>query len=146
RLYLGNNIVLIDTPGMMWPKIAYPSDGLMLAACHAIGSNALIEEEVAIFLAEQLLQRYPQQLAQRYGVQTAGMDGVALIEGIAARRGYRLKGGAADLEKAAYALLQDFRDGALGRVSLETPESRPLLLASYQLPPSLGEAPETGIR
>ena len=47
RLYLGNNMVLIDTPGMLWPKIEHPSDGLMLAASHAVGSNALIEEEVA---------------------------------------------------------------------------------------------------
>ena len=53
RLYLGNNMVLIDTPGMMWPKIEHPTDGLMLAASHAIGSNALIEEEVATFLAER---------------------------------------------------------------------------------------------
>ncbi|MGI4849475.1 MAG: ribosome biogenesis GTPase YlqF, partial [Janthinobacterium lividum] len=58
RLYLGNNMVLIDTPGMLWPKIAHPSDGLMLAASHAIGINALIEEEVATFLADMILPRY----------------------------------------------------------------------------------------
>jgi ribosome biogenesis GTPase A len=142
RLYLGNNMVLIDTPGLMWPKIEHPSDGLMLAASHAIGSNALIEEEVATFLAELLLDRYPQLLAARYGFRAEGMDGVAVIEGIAARRGYRLKGGDPDLEKAAHTLLQDYRSGALGRISLETPESRPILLATYQPPPSLGEPQE----
>jgi ribosome biogenesis GTPase A len=138
RLYLGNNMVLIDTPGMMWPKIEHPSDGLMLAASHAIGSNAFIEEEVATFLADVLLGRYGSLLKARYGFDTDGIDGVSVIEGIAKRRGYRLKGGDADLEKAAHTLLQDYRSGALGRVSLETPESREALLASYQPPPALG--------
>lgn len=132
RIYLGNNLVLIDTPGMMWPKIEYPSDGLMLAASHAIGINAVIEEEVATFLADLLLQRYPHLLATRYGLKPEGMDGVAVIEGIAARRGYRLKGGEPDFEKAAHTLLHDYRTGALGRISLETPESRARLLAAWE--------------
>lgn len=143
RLYLGNNMVLIDTPGMLWPKIEHPSDGLMLAASHAIGSNALIEEEVATFLADILLQRYPQLVAARYGLDTEGIDGVSVVEGVAKRRGFRLKGGDWDLEKAAHTLLQDYRSGALGRISLETPDSRVALLQSFVLPESLGEAPES---
>ncbi len=139
RLYLGTNIVLIDTPGLMWPKIDHPTDGLMLAASHAIGVNAIIEEEVATFLAEQLLAHYPALLKARYGISADGTDGAGVIETIATRRGYRLKGGDADFEKAAHTLLQDYRSGALGRISLETPESRIALLASYVPPPSLGE-------
>ena len=131
RLYLGNNMVLTDTPGMLWPKIRHPSDGLMLAASHAIGSNALIEEEVATFLADALLVRYPELLAARYGVEPAGMDGVGIVEAVALRRGFKLKGKGVDLEKAAHTLLQDYRSGALGRISLETPESRAALLAEY---------------
>lgn len=138
RLYLGNNMVLIDTPGMLWPKIEHPTDGLMLAAGHAVGINAVIEEEVATFLAEQLLVRYPQLITVRYGFPTQGLDGVAVIEGIAKRRAFRLKGGELDFEKAANTLLQDYRSGALGRISLETPQSREQLLASYQPPESLG--------
>jgi len=132
RLYLGNNMVLIDTPGMLWPKIAHPSDGLMLAASHAIGTNALIEEEVATFLADELLIRYAPLLAARYGLKTEGIDGVSVIEGVAVRRGFRLKGGDLDLEKAAHTLLQDYRTGALGRISLETPQTRAALLARHQ--------------
>lgn len=139
RLYLGNNMVLIDTPGMLWPKIIHPTDGLMLAASHAIGVNAVIEEEVATFLAGLLLERYAGLLRARYGFKTEGMDAVAVIEGVATRRGFRLKGGEFDLEKAAHILLQDYRDGALGRVSLETPASRLALLASYVAPVRLGE-------
>ena len=137
RLFLGNNIVLVDTPGMMWPKIQYPTDGLMLAASHAIGVNAIIEEEVAAFLSDLLLQRYPSLLAARYGLNPEGMDGIGVLEHIAARRGFRVRGGDADVEKAAHTLLQDYRSGTLGRISLETPENRPPLLASYQPPPSL---------
>lgn len=132
KLYLGQNIVLVDTPGMLWPKIAMESDGLMLAASHAIGSNALIEEEVAEFLANQLLVRYPKLLTARYGLKTEGMDGVAVIEGVAARRGYRVRGGEFDYEKASHTLLQDYRTGALGRISLETPESRAAALARHK--------------
>ncbi len=139
RLYLGNNMVLIDTPGMLWPKIEHPTDGLMLAASHAIGSNALIEEEVATFLADVLLTRYAALLSARYGFPTEGIDGVSVVEGVAMRRGFRLKGGDLDLEKAAHTLLQDYRSGALGRVSLETPDSRIALLASYKSEPRLGE-------
>lgn len=142
RLYLGNNMVLVDTPGMLWPKIEHPTDGLMLAASHAIGSNALIEEEVAVFLAEVLLQRYPQLLATRYGFSTEGMDGVGVVEGVAKKRGFRQKGGELDFEKASHTFLQDYRSGALGRISLETPASRAELLASYAPPPSLGLEPD----
>ena len=145
RLYLGNDMVLIDTPGMLWPKIIHPTDGLMLAASHAIGVNAVIEEEVAVFLAGILLQHYPSLLSARYGFKTEGIDAVGVVEGVAARRSYRLKGGDPDLEKAANTLLQDYRSGAIGRISLETPASRIELLASYSPPPSLGEqqaAPE----
>jgi ribosome biogenesis GTPase A len=138
RLYLNNNMVLIDTPGMLWPKIEHPSDGLMLAASHAVGTNALIEEEVATFLADLLLVRYPQLISARYGFPTEGIDGVSVLEGVAKRRAFRIKGGDLDFEKAAHTLLQDYRSGALGRISLETPESRMQLLASYQPELSLG--------
>ncbi len=132
RLYMNKNMVLIDTPGMLWPKIALPSDGMMLAASHAVGVNALIEEEVATFLADVLVKRYPELLTARYGMKTDGIDGVSVIEGVASRRGFRLKGGDFDFEKAAHTLLQDFRTGSLGRISLETPQSRAESLAQHQ--------------
>ena len=128
RLYLNKNMVLTDTPGMLWPKIAHPTDGLMLAICHAVGVNALIEEEIATFLAELLLTRYPQLLSDRYGLKVEGMDAVDVIEAVAQKRGFRIKGGDLDLEKAAHTLLQDYRTGAIGRISLETPSTRPAML------------------
>ncbi len=115
---------ITDTPGLMWPKIEYESDGLMLAASHAIGRNAIIDEEVAVFLAQLLLARYPERLAGRYGFAADGLDAVAVIEGVAKRRALRTRSGEWDFERASMALLQDYRDGKLGRISLETPETR----------------------
>ena len=119
---------ITDTPGLMWPKIEHESDGLMLAASHAIGRNAIIDEEVAVFLADLLLARYPALLSVRYGFTVQGMDGVAVVEAVARKRGLRARGGEPDFEKASSVLLQDYRDGKLGRISLETPETRRAML------------------
>ena len=121
---------ITDTPGLMWPKIEHDSDGYMLAASHAIGRNAIIDEEVAVFLAGLLLARYPARLAERYGFAVEGLDAVAVVEGVAKRRALRTRGGEPDFEKASLVLLQDYRDGKLGRISLETPESRRAMLAT----------------
>jgi ribosome biogenesis GTPase A len=121
---------IVDTPGLMWPKIEHPSDGLMLAASHAVGRNAIIDEEVAVFLAGLLLDRYPALLSARYGFSVEGIDAVAVVEGVARRRALLMRGGEPDFEKASLVLLQDYRDGKLGRISLETPETRRQMLAT----------------
>jgi ribosome biogenesis GTPase A len=127
RFDLGDDMVLIDTPGLMW-SIKHPDDGLMLAASHAIGENAFISEEVATFLAGILLARYPGLIEKRYEFGSNNLDGPGLIEAIARKRGYLLKGGRVDYEKAGNALVHDYRSGTLGRISLETPESRAAML------------------
>ena len=124
RFDLNELMSITDTPGLMWPKIKYESDGYMLAASHAIGRNAVIDEDVAIFLAGVLLERYADLLTKRYGFSTEGMDAVDVVEAVAKRRGFRLKGGTLDMEKAAMTFLVDYRSGALGRISLEAPETR----------------------
>ena len=121
---------IVDTPGLMWPKIEHESDGLMLAASHASGRNAVIDEEVAVFLAGLLLKRYPALLAARYGFPVEGIDAVAVVEGVAKRRALVMRGGEPDFEKASAVLLQDYRDGKLGRISLETPETRAAMIAA----------------
>ncbi|MFA7239406.1 MAG: ribosome biogenesis GTPase YlqF [Sulfuricellaceae bacterium] len=135
---LNERMTLTDSPGLMWPKIEHHSDGLMLAAIHAIGRNAVIEEEIAEYLATVLLARYPAQLAERFKLDTANMDGVGVIEAVAQKRGCLLKGrgGEADLEKASMILLTEYRAGKLGRISLETPESRATMLLGTQNNPS----------
>ncbi|WP_341644506.1 ribosome biogenesis GTPase YlqF [Thauera sp. SDU_THAU2] len=131
-LDLGPGMTLTDTPGMMWPKIDYDPDGYMLAASHAIGRNAVIDEEVAAFLGGILLARYPALLAARYRIDPSSMDAQALLEAIGRRRGCLVRGGGLDLEKASLILLQDYRDGVIGRISLETPESRAAMIARIE--------------
>ncbi|MCB1929397.1 MAG: ribosome biogenesis GTPase YlqF [Rhodocyclaceae bacterium] len=130
-LELGAGRRLTDTPGLMWPKIEHDLDGFMLAASHAIGHNAVIDEEVATVLGDVLLERYRSALLARYGADDVE-DGVALVEAIGERRGCRLRGGRVDLEKASRILLQDYRSGALGRISLESPASRQRMLERAQ--------------
>jgi len=132
---LNDHTILIDTPGLMWPKIEHESDGLMLAASHSIGRNAIIDEEVAAFLGDILLARYPNLLKARYKFPVEGMDGFALIEAVAKLRGYRIRGKEFDLEKAAMTVLQDYRTGALGRISLETPTTRAAMMQSAEVSP-----------
>ena len=122
---INDHMTLTDSPGLLWPKIENPEDGLKLATIHAIGRNATIDEEVAEYLAATLLARYPGLLAARYGVIEQGMDGMGAVEAIAKKRGCLLKGRGSelDLEKAAMILLTEYRGGKLGRISLETPAS-----------------------
>jgi ribosome biogenesis GTPase A len=134
RLDLSPRMTLTDTPGLLWPKIEHDSDGWMLAASHAVGVNAVPEEAVARFLAGLLKARYPAALTARYGFDPAALDEPGMIEAIARRRGCQLRGGGLDLEKASIILLQDYRGGALGRISLETPESRAAMLAAEPEP------------
>lgn len=128
RYELNSKISLTDTPGMLWPKIEFPSDGYMLAASHAVGRNAVNDEEVATILGDILLQRYANLLSQRYGVDVSNFDGTDVIEAIAKRRGYVTRGGEPDIDKAAQVLLVDYRTGVLGRISLESPETRKMMM------------------
>ena len=142
RFDISETMSITDTPGMMWPKIQYESDGYMLAASHAIGRNAVIDEDVALFLANNILKTYPALINARYKLDTMKheggfldvlkMDGVDLLEAIARRRSYKRHDGLYDMEKTAVAFLTDYRSGAIGRISLETPVSR-LLMTQAEL-------------
>lgn len=142
RFELDATFSITDTPGMMWPKIQFESDGYMLAASHAIGRNAVIDEDVALFLADNLLKTYPDLLNARYKLDSMKhegafldvlkMDGVDLLAAIAKRRSYKRHDGLWDTEKTAVAFLTDYRSGAIGRVSLESPASRTAMIAHEQ--------------
>ena len=141
---LGPTMSITDTPGLMWPKIKHDSDGFMLAASHAIGRNAVIDSEVATFLAGLLLRNYPALLAERYGIDVSEMDGVGVVEAVAKKRGCIVKGrrgGELDLEKAGMILLTDYRSGKLGRISLESPASRAAMLAADETAPAAPDQP-----
>jgi ribosome biogenesis GTPase A len=134
RFDLNDSQNITDTPGMMWPKIEHESDGYMLAASHAIGRNAVIDEDVAEFLGDLLLKQYPALMNTRYKLDVmkldvASIDGIDLLQAIAKRRTYKRNDGEWDMERTAMALLTDYRSGAIGRVSLESPQSRAAMIA-----------------
>ena len=124
RHQINDRMILVDTPGMMWPRIQLPSDGDLLAINNNIGKNAYFEEEVAEKLGSILLEQYPDLIAIRYKLEDLKIDAIALLESIAKKKGFPLKNHGVDLERAATVLLNDYRQGLLGRISLETPVSR----------------------
>ncbi len=117
---LGPDITLIDTPGMSWPGMEQDVAS-KLAATHSIGRAAYDDEEVALSLGLTLLRRYPEFLAARFGAFPRPCDEHGLLSFIATSR-HLVKAGAPDLARAATVLLNDFRSGALGRITLETVE------------------------
>ena len=137
---LASDVTLYDTPGLLWPRITVPESGLLLAASGAVGRNAYDEQEVALGLLERLQAGYPGALAARYKLAApedaaalAALPADQLLERIARQRGYVGSGAVLNLQKAAEAVLNDFRSGAIGRVTLETPEDHAAWLAATAL-------------
>jgi len=118
---LGSDMWLTDTPGLLWPGLE-PQKALTLAALHSIGTNAYDDQEVAVELGHYLLRHYPGLVAKRFGEMAPGSDGHHLLASVARTRCLVMKAGVPDLNKAAVVLLNDFRSGALGRITLESPD------------------------
>ena len=106
---------LLDTPGVLWPKFEDPSVGLHLAMTGAINDDILPREELAGEILQFLSERYPGRIAERYGIDEEG----ELTGAIARRLGCLKAGGEADLLRASGAVVDDFRSGRLGRISIE---------------------------
>ena len=124
RLFLADDFWLYDTPGMLWPKIIVAQSGYNLAASGAVGRNALDEEEVALELLDYLRRHYLPLLQARYAADkdpSSHWDDTSWLEWIARKRGALLGGGRVNYQKAAENVLTDFREGAIGRITLETP-------------------------
>ncbi len=121
RVTLKSGMTLYDNPGVMWPKIEDAQAALRLALGGAIPDNAIDYESVALFGARFFLAKYPERLKARYKLETLPDSPTALLEEIGRRRGCLKSGGVIDMHKAGDALVHDFRAGALGRISLESP-------------------------
>ena len=127
RNMLNDRMMLIDSPGLLWPKIEDPQVGLRLATINAISAKIIVDEEIAEFLITNLVTDYPKLFPKRYGFSVEGLKNeVEVLDAIAKKRGClrKGKGGELDREKAARILLMEFRDGTLGRISLESPDTQ----------------------
>jgi ribosome biogenesis GTPase A len=108
---------------MLWPKITIEKGGYNLAATGAVGRNALDEELVAVELLATLRRDYAGQVEARYKLtDTAVLNDEELLAAIGRKRGAVLGGGKINLQKAAEIVIHDYRNGILGRITLETPE------------------------
>jgi ribosome biogenesis GTPase A len=123
KIMLANDFYLWDTPGMLWPRLSIEEGGYNLAASGGIGRNAYDEEEVALALLARVRGRYADRITARYklGDFTALTD-EGLLADVGRKRGGLLPGGLVNMQKAAEVALNDFRSGAWGRITLETPE------------------------
>ena len=117
------DLLLMDTPGILWPKFEDPNVGMMLAYTGAVKDGIMDLDELACRLMELLWQRYPNVIRERYGIDCEpDVPGWQLIEASGKKRGYLLARGEINTERMAKVLIDEFRGGKLGRFTLELPE------------------------
>ena len=117
------SLLLLDTPGILWPKFEDPNVGMLLAYTGAVKENVIDIEELACYLMELLNKRYPEVLQERYHIETsAGLPGYELLEAAGRKRGYLLSRGEINTERMAKVLLDEYRSGKLGCFTFEMPE------------------------
>jgi len=121
RVKLQDGWYLIDTPGMLWPKLEDQESAYRLAITGTIRNTAIEAADIAWFLAELLLREYPDRVAERYAIEGSPDAIEEFFDALAQQRGSIGRGGKADLNKTAEILLNDFRSGKLGKFSLEHP-------------------------
>jgi ribosome biogenesis GTPase A len=118
-----NSLLLLDTPGILWPKFEDPNVGMMLAYTGAVKENIIDTEELAYRLMELLWKYYPDTVRQRYKVDMPeNTPGYELLEEAGRKRGYLLSRGEINTERMAKVLLDEYRSGKLGHFTLEMPE------------------------
>lgn len=119
-LKLNNNIELLDSPGLLWPKIENQRTALNIALLKSINEDILNTEELAFGLVKFFKEKYPERIGERYSVSNLkDKTEDEVLTQICENRGFLLKGGILDLERAANMIIDEFQSGKLGRISLE---------------------------
>ena len=116
-------LLLLDTPGILWPKFDDPNVGMALAFTGAVKEDVIDLEELACRLMELLYKRYPQAVKERYGIDLpADAPGYEMLEAAGKKRGFLLSRGEINTERMAKVLVDEYRSGKLGRFTFEVPE------------------------
>lgn len=118
-LTLTNNMQLLDTPGILWPKFEDPKAGLNLAFCGSIKDEILDTATLAMELIGVLQKEYPQDLMERYKIAEISETPLETMEEIARKRGFILPGKRIDYERCGRTVLDEFRSGMIGNITLE---------------------------
>lgn len=121
---IGNGIELLDTPGVLWPKFDDAAVGDRLAFIGSVKDEILDSETLAVRLLEVMKSDYPERLAERYKISDfENKEPWEVLDMIGKKRGMMIKGGEIDTERASVMLLDEYRGGKLGRISLERPDN-----------------------
>lgn len=121
RIDIGNGIILLDTPGLLWPNVENKNSGYRLATTGAIKDTAISHDHIAFFAAEYLLHHYPDYLKTRFQLERLPETEQEFMNAIGKNRGCLRSGGRVDMDKVAKIMLTELRSGMIGRISLETP-------------------------
>jgi ribosome biogenesis GTPase A len=117
---IGQGIELLDTPGVLWPKFEDPEVGFKLSFIGSVKDEILDIQEIAVRLLAVMRDSYPGNLSERYKIEGfEDMEPYEILELIAAKRGMLLRGGEYDTERCAVMLLDEYRDGRLGKITLD---------------------------
>ncbi|NLE69164.1 MAG: ribosome biogenesis GTPase YlqF [Clostridiales bacterium] len=117
-----DKLELLDTPGLLWPKLDDPVAARRLAYIAAVRDEVVDVFHLALSLLDELMDIAPQGLMNRYKIADVSLRGQELLEAICRNRGFLIRGGEVDLDRGAVCVLDEFRDGRLGRITLETLE------------------------
>ena len=118
-----NGLLLLDTPGILWPKFEDPEVGMMLAYTGAVKEDIMDIEELSCRLMTLLATRYPKVLTERYGIEIPEeINGYDLLQITGKKRGFLMARGEINTERMARVLLDDYRAGKLGKLTFEMPE------------------------
>ena len=113
------NVELMDTPGILWPKLGQEEVALHLAYTWAIKYEVLDTSDLLLKFIEEIVEKYPQSLEQRYKIEIADKTPLEVYEEIARKRGFIVSRGEIDYERTANVVFDEFRKGMLGKISLE---------------------------
>lgn len=122
RIKLEEQLILLDTPGVLWPKVHNEHSAYRQAITGAIKEAIVDNEDIAFYLADYLLEHYPQLLKQRYKLDQLPKEALEFFELIGKSHGALRAGGQVDLARICTLFLNEFRSGALGQICLESPE------------------------
>ncbi len=118
-LTISGGMQLLDTPGILWPKFEDPKVGLNLAYCGSIKEEILDVSDLALSFIETMQERYPELLTKRYKLEKLGETSLETMEEIAEKRGFILPGKRIDYERCARTVMDEFRSGKIGKITLE---------------------------
>ena len=116
---VGSNIELLDTPGILWPKLENQEHAYNLAALSSVKEEVIDLQDLSIYILHKLNELYPNYLEKRYGITTVSDDIIATLEEIGNRRGAKISGGEIDYDKVYSIIIRDLKEGLIGPITLD---------------------------